>query len=68
MSKADYYKTLGIEKNSSETDIKKAYRKKEMKYHPDRNPDDKKSEAKFKQAKEAYEVLSNPQQRGAYDQ
>ena len=68
MSKADYYKTLGIEKNSSETDIKKAYRKKAMKYHPDRNPDDKQSEAKFKQAKEAYEVLSNPQKRGAYDQ
>ena len=55
MSKPDYYKTLGIEKNSSESEIKKAYRKKAMKYHPDRNPDDKNSENKFKEAKEAYE-------------
>ena len=68
MSKTDYYKTLGIEKNSSEPEIKKAYRKKAMKYHPDRNPDDKNSESKFKEAKEAYEVLSDPQKRNAYDQ
>ena len=68
MSKSDYYKTLGIEKNSSEQEIKKAYRKKAMKYHPDRNPDDKNSESKFKEAKEAYEVLSDPQKRNTYDQ
>ena len=68
MSKPDYYQTLGIEKNSSESEIKKAYRKKAMKYHPDRNPDDKTSENKFKQAKEAYEILSDPQTRNTYDQ
>jgi len=68
MSKPDYYKTLGIEKNSSESEIKKAYRKKAMKYHPDRNPDDKNSENKFKEAKEAYEILSDPQKRNTYDQ
>ena len=58
MSKPDYYQTLGIEKNSSESEIKRAYRKKAMKYHPDRNPDNKTSENKFKEAKEAYEILS----------
>ena len=68
MSKPDYYQTLGIEKNSSESEIKKAYRKKAMKYHPDRNPDDKSSENKFKEAKEAYEILSDPQTRNTYDQ
>ena len=68
MSKQDYYKTLGVQKNSSDTEIKKAYRKLAMKYHPDRNPGDKTSEENFKEAKEAYEVLSNGQKRTAYDQ
>ena len=68
MSKQDYYKTLGVQKNSSDAEIKKAYRKLAMKYHPDRNPGDKTSEEKFKEAKEAYEVLSNGQKRTAYDQ
>ena len=64
----DYYEVLGIKKDSSAQDIKKAYRKLAMKYHPDRNPDDKDAEAKFKEAKEAYEILSNSQKRSAYDQ
>ncbi len=68
MSKQDYYQTLGIAKNSSDADIKKAYRKLAMKYHPDRNLGDTSSEVKFKDAKEAYEVLSDPQKRNAYDQ
>jgi molecular chaperone DnaJ len=68
MSKQDYYQTLGLQKNSSDAEIKKAYRKLAMKYHPDRNPDDKTSETKFKEAKEAYEVLSDNQKRAAYDQ
>ncbi len=68
MSKADYYQTLGVQKNTSDGDIKKAYRRMAMKYHPDRNPDDKKAEAKFKEIKEAYEVLSDSQKRSAYDQ
>ena len=68
MSKQDYYKTLGVQKNSSDAEIKKAYRKLAMKYHPDRNPGDKTSEDNFKEAKEAYEVLSNGQKRTAYDQ
>ena len=65
MSKQDYYQTLGLQKNSSDAEIKKAYRKLAMKYHPDRNPDDKTSEIKFKEAKEAYEVLSDNQNRAA---
>ena len=68
MSKQDYYQTLGLQKNSSDAEIKKAYRKLAMKYHPDRNPDDKTAEIKFKEAKEAYEVLSDNQKRAAYDQ
>jgi molecular chaperone DnaJ len=68
VSKQDYYQTLGIAKNSSDADIKKAYRKLAMKYHPDRNLGDTSSEVKFKDAKEAYEVLSDPQKRNAYDQ
>ena len=68
MSKQDYYQTLGLQKNSSDAEIKKAYRKLAMKYHPDRNPDDKTAEIKFKEAKEAYEVLSDNQKRTAYDQ
>jgi len=68
MSKRDFYEVLGIQKNASEADIKKAYRRLAMKYHPDRNPDDKEAEGKFKEAKEAYEVLSDAQKRTAYDQ
>ncbi len=68
MSKRDFYVVLGIAKNASESDIKKAYRRAAQKHHPDRNPDNAEAEEKFKEAKEAYEVLSNPQKRAAYDQ
>ena len=67
MAKRDFYEILGVAKNASDEDIKKAYRKLAMKYHPDRNPDSKGSEDKFKEAKEAYEMLSDPQKRDAYD-
>src|SRR5258708_25960688 len=69
MSKCDFYEILGLTKNASDEEIKKAYRKLAMKHHPDRNPDDKhkNSEGKFKEAKEAYEILSDPQKRAAYD-
>ncbi|MBS1155001.1 MAG: molecular chaperone DnaJ [Proteobacteria bacterium] len=68
MAKKDFYEILGINRDASEDDIKKAYRKLAMKYHPDRNPDSKDSEEKFKEAKEAYEILSDGQKRAAYDQ
>ena len=68
MSKKDYYETLGVERNVSEADLKKAFKRLAMKHHPDRNPDDKDAEGKFKEAKEAYEVLSDAQKRAAYDQ
>lgn len=68
MSKKDYYEVLNVSKNASEADIKKAYRRLAMKFHPDRNPDDAKAEESFKEAKEAYEVLSDERQRAAYDQ
>ncbi|HOV19828.1 molecular chaperone DnaJ [Ottowia sp.] len=69
MAKRDYYEVLGVPKNASEDEIKKAYRKLAMKYHPDRNQSDPKSaETKFKEAKEAYEMLSDPQKKAAYDQ
>ncbi len=68
MAKRDYYSTLGVNRDASDEDIKKAYRKLAMKHHPDRNPDDKGSEDKFKDAKEAYEILSDPKRRAAYDQ
>ncbi|MHB8730111.1 MAG: molecular chaperone DnaJ [Sulfuricaulis sp.] len=68
MAKEDYYKVLGVERNAPEADVKKAYRRLAMKLHPDRNPGDKTAEAKFKEAKEAYEVLSDAQKRAAYDQ
>jgi len=68
MAKRDYYDVLGLNRDASEDDIKKAYRKLAMKWHPDRNPDNPKAEEHFKEAKEAYEVLSDAQKRGAYDQ
>jgi molecular chaperone DnaJ len=68
MSKRDYYTVLGLPRDASEEDIKKSYRKLAMKYHPDRNPDDKTAEDKFKEAKEAYEVLCDARKRAAYDQ
>src|SRR5579862_5563119 len=68
MAKHDYYKILDLARNSTEADIKKAYRRLAMKFHPDRNPGDKEAEDKFKEAKEAYEVLSDSQKRAIYDQ
>lgn len=66
--KRDYYEVLGIERNANESEIKKAYRKLAIKYHPDKNPDDKSAEDKFKEAAEAYEVLSNAEKKARYDQ
>jgi molecular chaperone DnaJ len=68
MAKQDYYKLLDIPRNAAEADIKKAYRRLAMKFHPDRNPDDPDAEHKFKECKEAYEVLTDPQKRATYDQ
>ncbi|TXH71616.1 MAG: molecular chaperone DnaJ [Thiothrix sp.] len=68
MAKRDYYEVLGVQKNASEDELKKAFRRLAMKYHPDRNPDDAEAEAKFKEAKEAYEVLADQNKRSAYDQ
>ena len=68
MSKIDYYQILCINKTASDTEIKKSYRKLAMKHHPDKNPGDKKAEAKFKEINEAYDVLKDPQKRAAYDQ
>ena len=68
MSKRDYYEVLGVAKGADGKEIKKAYRKMAMKYHPDRNPDDKASEEAFKEVSEAYEILSDDQKRAAYDQ
>ncbi|KAF0193308.1 MAG: molecular chaperone DnaJ [Gammaproteobacteria bacterium] len=68
MAKRDYYEVLGVARNASEADIKKAYRRLAMKFHPDRNADDATAEQKFKEAKEAYEVLADTRKRAAYDQ
>lgn len=68
MAKRDYYDVLGLEKGASDAEIKKSYRKLAMKYHPDRNPGDQEAEGKFKEAAEAYEVLSDSQKRQRYDQ
>ena len=68
MSKRDYYEVLGVDKSVGEAELKKAYRRLAMKYHPDRNPDNAEAEASFKEAKEAYDVLSDSEKRAAYDQ
>ena len=68
MAKRDYYEVLGVNRDASEDDIKKSYRKLAMKFHPDRNPDNPKTEEQFKEAKEAYEVLTDANKRAAYDQ
>lgn len=68
MSKRDFYEILGVSKSASKEEIKKAYRKLAIKYHPDKNPDDKQAEESFKEAAEAYEILSDPNKRARYDQ
>ncbi len=68
MSKRDYYEVLGVSKGASDAEVKKAYRKMAIKFHPDKNPDDKNAEEKFKEAAEAYEVLSNAEKKQRYDQ
>ena len=68
MSKRDFYEVLGVAKDASEAELKKSYRRLAMKYHPDRNPDDESAAKNFKEAKEAYEVLSDARKRSAYDQ
>ena len=68
MAKRDYYEVLGVTKGASAEEIKKAYRKMALKYHPDKNPGDKQAEENFKEAAEAYDVLSNPDKKARYDQ
>ena len=67
MAKRDYYEVLGVARDASDDDLKRSYRKLAMKYHPDRSPDDRHAEEKFKECKEAYEILSDPRKRQAYD-
>ena len=67
MDYKDYYKILGVERNASEDDIRKAYRKLAMQYHPDRDPDDKQAEERFKEINEAYQVLGDSEKRTHYD-
>ena len=67
MSQRDYYEILGVAKDASEDEIKRAYRKLALKYHPDHNPDNPEAEQKFKEAAEAYDVLRNPERRANYD-
>src|SRR5664280_2675869 len=67
MEKRDYYEILGVSKNATKEEIKKAYRKQALKFHPDKNPGDKKAEENFKEAAEAYEILSNDEKKARYD-
>ena len=67
MAKRDYYEVLGVDRNATKDDLKKAYRKLAMQYHPDRNPDNKEAEEKFKEAAEAYEILSDDDKKARYD-
>ena len=67
MAKADFYETLGVSKSADEKELKSAFRKLAMQYHPDKNPDDASAEKKFKEINEAYEMLKDPQKRAAYD-
>jgi len=67
MSKRDYYEVLGVDRGADDAAVKKAYRRLAMKFHPDRNPDDEAADSKFKEATEAYEILSSAEKREAYD-